>query len=53
MVPRYLRVVHDLPRTPTQKIEKHRLRATGVTADTWDREHAGVRVTRDRLERRG
>jgi crotonobetaine/carnitine-CoA ligase len=52
MLPRYLRVVEDLPRTPTQKVEKHRLRATGVTVDTWDREHAGILVRRDTLERR-
>jgi crotonobetaine/carnitine-CoA ligase len=53
MLPRYFRAVADFPRTPTQKIEKHRLRATGLTADTWDRERAGATVRRDRLERRG
>jgi len=53
MVPRYLRVVQDFPRTPTQKIEKYKLRAQGVTPDTWDREAAGVVVRGDRLERRG
>jgi crotonobetaine/carnitine-CoA ligase len=37
MIPRYVRVVAELPLTPTQKIEKHVLRAQGVTADTWDR----------------
>jgi alpha-methylacyl-CoA racemase len=37
MIPRYLRVLDELPLTPTQKIEKHVLRAAGVTADTWDR----------------
>ena len=37
MIPRYVRVVAELPLTPTQKIEKHVLRAAGVTADTWDR----------------
>jgi crotonobetaine/carnitine-CoA ligase len=37
MVPRYVRVVAQLPLTPTQKIEKHVLRAAGITADTWDR----------------
>jgi crotonobetaine/carnitine-CoA ligase len=53
MLPRYFRAVDDFPRTPTQKIEKHRLRSLGVTTDTWDREQAGVRVKRDRLEPRG
>ena len=34
-VPAYIRVVPDLPRTPTAKVEKFRLRAEGVTADTY------------------
>jgi carnitine-CoA ligase len=37
MIPRYVRVVAEMPLTPTQKIEKHVLRAAGITADTWDR----------------
>jgi len=44
MLPRYIRVVAEMPKTPTAKIEKHRLRAEGVTADTWDREAHGVTV---------
>lgn len=50
MLPRYIRVVGELPKTPTAKIEKHRLRAEGVTADTWDREAHGVTVRRGKLE---
>ncbi|MEU0482557.1 AMP-binding protein [Streptosporangium sp. NPDC006013] len=49
MVPRYVRVVDALPHTPTNKIEKHRLRSDGVTADTADRERLGVTVRRDRI----
>lgn len=49
MVPRYLRVVDALPHTPTNKVEKHRLRSDGVTADTVDRERLGVIVRRDRI----
>jgi alpha-methylacyl-CoA racemase len=37
MIPRYVRIVAELPLTPSQKIEKHVLRAEGLTADTWDR----------------
>ena len=37
MVPRYVDVVESLPRTPTEKVEKTRLRERGVTASTWDR----------------
>jgi crotonobetaine/carnitine-CoA ligase len=49
MVPRYVRVVPDLPKTETNKIRKVVLREEGVTADTWDRERAGIRLRRDRL----
>jgi crotonobetaine/carnitine-CoA ligase len=38
MVPRYVRIVRDLPKTPTEKVQKHILREQGLTADTWDRE---------------
>jgi len=40
-VPRYLEFLSELPLTPTEKVEKYRLREAGVTAGTWDRE--GVR----------
>jgi crotonobetaine/carnitine-CoA ligase len=49
MVPRYVRVLPELPKTPTQKVQKNLLRADGVTPDTWDREAAGIRVRRERL----
>jgi crotonobetaine/carnitine-CoA ligase len=38
MVPRYIEVMEALPKTPTEKIEKYRLRERGVTAHTWDAE---------------
>lgn len=38
MVPRYWRFATTLPRTPTDKVEKFRLQAEGITPDTWDRE---------------
>ena len=37
MVPRYVRFVHPLPRSVTDKINKAQLRGEGVTLDTWDR----------------
>ncbi|PJK31723.1 AMP-binding protein [Minwuia thermotolerans] len=46
MVPRYVRVMKELPRTPTTKVQKVRLREAGVTDDTFDREAAGIRVRR-------
>jgi crotonobetaine/carnitine-CoA ligase len=52
MLPRYVRIMDALPHTPTQKIEKYRLRQEGVTAETWDRERCGVAVRRDRINLR-
>jgi crotonobetaine/carnitine-CoA ligase len=49
MIPRYVRIVEALPRTPTAKIEKVKLRAVGLTPDTWDRETAGVQVKREKI----
>jgi len=49
MLPRFIRVIDELPKTPTQKIQKTTLRADGVTAETWDREAAGIKVRRERL----
>jgi carnitine-CoA ligase len=43
MVPRYVEFIDELPRTPTDKVAKHALRAMGdrgLTTGTWDRERA-------------
>jgi carnitine-CoA ligase len=48
LVPRYVRLVADLPRTPTAKVRKHLLRAEGVTADTYDREQQHHVAARER-----
>jgi len=37
MVPRYIEFLPSLPLTPTEKVEKYRLREAGVTRTTWDR----------------
>jgi crotonobetaine/carnitine-CoA ligase len=42
MVPRYVEVLETLPKNPSQRIEKYKLRASGITAATWDRERAGI-----------
>lgn len=36
MVPRYIEIVPRLPKTPTEKVEKFRLKAAPFTAGTWD-----------------
>lgn len=45
-VPRYVRFLTALPRTPSQRVEKYKLRAAGLTNDTWDRESVGYQVRR-------
>ncbi len=52
-VPRYVEFIERLPRTPNEKIQKHLLRAAGVTAGTWDRVAAGVRLARESAPRAG
>jgi crotonobetaine/carnitine-CoA ligase len=49
MVPRYIRMLDELPKTPSSKVLKAELRGEGVTADTWDCEKAGLRLRRDAL----
>ncbi len=38
MIPRYIELVGELPRSSTGKLAKHELKARGVTLRTWDRE---------------
>ena len=45
-IPRYVRILSQMPLTENGKIKKGVLRDAGVTADTWDREAAGVKVRR-------
>ena len=49
MVPRFVRIVPELPKTQTNRVQKGELRKAGLTPDCWDRENAGIRVRRDRL----
>jgi crotonobetaine/carnitine-CoA ligase len=44
MVPRYIRFVAELPKTPSLRVQKYLLRETGITADTWDCEAHGLRL---------
>lgn len=46
MVPRYVRYLDELPKTPTERVEKYRLREAGITQDTWDREKEGYKLKR-------
>jgi crotonobetaine/carnitine-CoA ligase len=45
-VPRFIRFVRELPRTPNDKVRKVELRAAGLTPDTWDSAAAGIKPSR-------
>jgi crotonobetaine/carnitine-CoA ligase len=45
-VPRYLDFARDLPKTENGKIQKFKLRETGITATTWDLDASGYRLKR-------
>lgn len=48
MVPRFVEIVPEMPKTMTQKIQKYKLQelARQRLAEIWDREKAGIKVTR-------
>jgi len=45
-VPRYIEFVTELPYTPTNKVQKYKLRERGVTPQAWDRVAAGFKLER-------
>jgi len=45
MVPRFVEFRFELPKTPTQRVEKYKLAADGI-AESWDREKAGYELKR-------
>jgi crotonobetaine/carnitine-CoA ligase len=47
MLPRFIDIIAEMPKTNTEKILKSQLRSIGVTDQTWDREVAGIRVNYD------
>lgn len=52
MVPRFIEFADELPRTPTQKVEKYVIRRDGLGAGAWDSNAAGWRMTREGPVRR-
>ena len=46
MIPRYVEFSDDIPKTPTGKMQKYKLRELGVTPNAWDRVKAGVKLSR-------
>lgn len=45
-IPRYIAFRPDLPKTPSERVEKYKLKVEGITDDCWDREEAGIVLKR-------
>jgi crotonobetaine/carnitine-CoA ligase len=50
MVPRFVEIVNELPKTQTMRVQKFELRQRGNSPATWDGQAAGIRVTRRGIE---
>jgi crotonobetaine/carnitine-CoA ligase len=45
-IPRYIAIRSKLPKTPSERVEKFKLKDEGITKDCWDREEAGIELQR-------
>lgn len=45
-VPRFIEFIDEIPKTPSSKIQKNKLRERGLSENTWDREAVGYKVRR-------
>ena len=45
-IPRFVEFIDELPKTPTERVEKYKLKERGLTPNTWDREKAGYKLKR-------
>lgn len=44
MVPRFVRIMTEVPKTDTNRVQKETLREAGLTPDCWDRESSGIQL---------
>jgi crotonobetaine/carnitine-CoA ligase len=45
-IPRYIAIRAEMPKTPSERVEKFKLKNEGITDDCWDREEAGIVLQR-------
>ena len=45
-IPRYIAIRKELPKTPSERVEKFKIKKEGITEDCWDREKAGIVLKR-------
>lgn len=50
MVPRFLETISEMPKTPSEKIQKKKLREQGNGPDTWDRLEQGCRLGHEKSQ---
>jgi len=43
-VPRFVEFLNELPKTPTERVEKYKLKERGIGPNTWDRVKAGYKL---------
>lgn len=51
MIPRFFEPIDGLPKTPTMRIQKFLLKARAAGPEQWDRESAGIGLTKNRRSR--
>lgn len=45
-IPRYIAIRDAMPKTPSERVEKFKLKKEGITDDCWDREAEGIKLSR-------
>ena len=45
-IPRYVAIRDVMPKTPSERVEKFKLKKEGITDDCWDREAEGIKLSR-------
>jgi len=45
-IPRYIAIRDSMPKTPSERVEKFKLKDEGITSDCWDREAEGIVLER-------
>ena len=45
-IPRYIAIRNSMPKTPSERVEKFKLKKEGITEDCWDREAEGIELQR-------
>lgn len=45
-IPRYIAFRPELPKTPSERVEKYKIKNEGITDDCWDREKADIQLKR-------